>query len=278
MENYMLVEEELDQYATDMLSNSIQAEASLLISGVRLDESASLSLDIMASNSNQLGGEQVPLTVDMGQPLPFLYSDIAQGKEHIMSLRTDGDEMLLMLESMEPFETKHITLEKQSIVMHTLDKEITGKGLGDGSAIVTETVDFQLDFSVPSITFPEDSLVDGASPSRPLDAGRHTMTSERTMPDAYTESIENFKVYDVGLNSRTQYSISITSMVDLESIPLLIDLANDSRISSFDIPIYGYCGGHHRGSEMPFRCQLSRGEQRVLCKGPDNSVRFHEPE
>jgi hypothetical protein len=234
-EQYLYLEDELEIHVSDMLSNSITSEASLLVGDVRLDEPVRLTLDIVASNQHQLSGGQIIVPVDVGQPLPFLYSDITQGGSHVSSLRTDGDQLMVGFVSFGPYETKHIILEKEITLAHTLGREAVGKGLGDGRAIVTIETGFQLDADIPSVRFDDTTLVDGASASRPLKAGKHTAISQDTVEDAYEESIRHFRVYDVGLGSRTEYTLSILSSVDLEQAPILIDVANHSSISSLKI-------------------------------------------
>lgn len=238
MKDYTTTEAEADYYLAEITANSLALSATPLISNVKLDEPADITLDLVLTNTRQYSAENIAVEVELDGSLPLFYSDITVGKAEVKSLHFDDETLVLVLNQVQPFETKRITLEKQSVIMHTLEKKTSAKGLGGGSAYVSEILDFELDINVPSTTWsdlPEGSLIDGTSPQRPLVAGKHTLSYEMTVQDAYEEHIENINAYKLGLNSRIQYTLVINPGMDLESVPIFIDTINDSQLSSMTI-------------------------------------------
>ncbi|MBU0532730.1 hypothetical protein KKB44_04505 [Candidatus Micrarchaeota archaeon] len=232
--HYHDLELELDQHLTDIIANSLIVSATPLITNVQADEPADILLDILITNSQEYSTDNAKLNLNLPS-IPFFYSDISYGTENVQDLRSSGRYLTIVLNHISPFETKHIILEKQSVLMHTIEKKISAQGLGDGSAQITETLEFELDIDVPSITAPQNSLIDGDDPGRFLTAGKHTLYSEKTIEDAYTEEIDDITVYSIGINSQVEYDITLIPSIDLESIILFVDTLNDSRVSSINI-------------------------------------------
>ncbi len=239
-ENYLALEDELEQYVGDIVGNSMSTTAVPLIENVWLDESSKITLDTVITNPRNYAVSSAAVKITLPTSIPFLYSDIVVGKEGVESLRmTDNDKsIMLVLSDVKPFETRRLMLEKQSAIAHTITKTSENHGLGGGVAHLMEKVEFQLDMDIQRLTLPEsfaEGLIDGANPVRPLKEGKHELSSERTLDDAYSERIENIKSYKLGANSKVEYSIKILPNIDLDSVLVFIDSLNDSSVSSFRV-------------------------------------------
>ncbi|MBD3210672.1 hypothetical protein GF318_04800 [Candidatus Micrarchaeota archaeon] len=236
LNNYLSVEEELDLYSADMLSNSLSPHATPLISNVCLDENAEILFDVVITNEKPYSAEEALVEIPTG--IPFMYSDIKSGKEYVDSVHMKDGNLVLGLPGVQPFETRRVGFEKQEIVMHTLERESRAVGLGGGRARVYNNVDFELDIDVPSLEascVPGNASVDGGNTMRSLSAGTHTLAYDNTVENAYAESIDNVGVFEVGLNSHVQYSHTITPEINLEKVPVYIDTLNDTRVNSLEI-------------------------------------------
>lgn len=239
-EDYLALEEELEQYLGDIVGNSMSTTATPLIDSVRLDGPSNITLDVVITNARNYGAGSAAAKVSLPTPIPFLYSHIVQGKEGVESLHMlDGSKTLvLVLSGVNPFEARRIVLKKQDTIAHTLKRTAENTGIGNDAARVIETIEFQLDMDVPRLDLPDglaEAIIDGADPGRPLKAGKHIMSSERIMDNAYSEKIENIKSYAIGTNCKVVYDVRILPKIDLDSIIVFIDSINDSRISSLNV-------------------------------------------
>ncbi|NYZ73632.1 hypothetical protein H0O00_00660 [Candidatus Micrarchaeota archaeon] len=237
---YAKIESSLDQYSSQTVGNAMSASARPLITDVRLDEPAEVILDVVLANDRPYNASNVEVRVSIPAPLPFLYSDITSGKEGVSSLRMEnGDTTLVFVfPIIKPFDSKRIILEKNMVLARTVERSSSAEGIGDGSALVKEEITFELDSGIDSLVLPhgmEEATVDGLPSQRPLAEGKHTLLSERTEYDAYSESIANVRSYPLGPSARIEYDIRITPNMDLTSVPMLIDSLNDSRISAFTL-------------------------------------------
>jgi len=239
-ENYLALEDELEQYVGDIVGNSMSTTAPPLVESVWLDEPSNITLDVVITNARNYGADSATVKIAIPVSLPLLYSDIIYGNEKVESLRMtdDGKTLTLMLTDVKPFETRRITLKKQTTIAHTLQRTAESHGIGNDAAHTIETIDFQLDTDIRHLSLPEGfagALIDGADAARPLKAGKHKLFSERIVDNAYTEKIENIKSYSIGINSRVEYSVKILPTIDLDSVIIFIDSINDSQVSSLGV-------------------------------------------
>ncbi len=236
-QNYKTLEATVDEYMSDIAGNSMSTTASPFISNVRLDEPASIRLDITLNNPSGYSARDAPVRIHLRKPVKFLASDVSAGSEDIESLyMADSDNTLvIILGQVKPYETRQISLEKSTVLAHSTKKTRSAIGIGYGRAQVSETIDFTLDTQIPGLSGYLDSLVDEASPQRTLEAGKHTLTTESTIDDAYSETTDNLRAFKVGLNSRVEYNIRIAPNTDLDSVIVFVNAMNDSRVSGFEM-------------------------------------------
>ncbi len=238
IESYNYIEDELDQYMKDIIGNSMSCKATPILSEVELEGPAEILLDLVLTNPKNLGSENIDVSISVPPGTSFLYSDILIGQDSVEGLRMDGDDLVLTFGAIAPFETKRITLGRSSVIAHILSEKISAQGIGGGSAHVTGALDFELDLYTPHLKLPQglkNVLIDGTATGKPLNRGKHRLTHEGIVMDAYQESVKNIKSYQAGLNSHVEYDIEIIPAMDLESVPLFVDAMNDSHISSFRI-------------------------------------------
>ncbi len=234
--DYAATEKTLDSYMAEIVGNSLSTKASPLIGNVILDEPAEIKLDVVLSNPYQYNATKPSVKISTIE-IPFLYSDITSGKEHIQSVRSASDGLIIIFDQVRGFETKRVIFEKTTIIAHTKKNESKVTGIGYGSAQFSSTTTFSLDIDIPSLYLPDGDqgvLIDGLAPHHSLSAGVHTLSIDKIV-DGYEEREQNHHVYPLGTNSKVEYDIVITPKLDLETVPLFIQIQNDSRISSFGI-------------------------------------------
>ena len=238
MDNYLYLEEELSQYMGAVVGNILSTTASPLIYNVFLDEPADVELDVMFANNKKYGAQNVNTRVTLPSVIPFLYSDIESGQESVEGIYVDGNDLVITFNEVAPFETKRVQFSKKIIAADTVSKKTSAEGIGNGAAYVDEVLEFELGFDIPRLELLQDlsnTLIDGADPGRPLKKGTHTMTSQRTLSDAYEETVTEITSYPLGINSQVEYNIKITPKMDLDSVSLFIDSLNNSAISSLNV-------------------------------------------
>jgi hypothetical protein len=236
--HYLYLEGELKMYLAEVLSNSVSSSSKIFFSNIVLDQPTDVLMDIIINNPKDYGGKEISVPVRLSPPIHFLYSDVSAGQQHIENMYTEDDVLYLLFSEIRPFETKRISIEKQEVIAHTLSKQISAVGTGSGMAYVTEVLEFELDYYVPHHELLQDyskTLIDGAPPTRPLEAGKHTISSEYLLEDAYTESLSNIKSYVLGTRSKIEYVLEIVPKIDLDTVPILITSANSTEISSFSM-------------------------------------------
>jgi len=213
-ENYVLIETTLDQYMSEIVGNSMSASTSPLIDAIYLDQPSNITLDMVLINDRNYGAENVPVKISFDRSLSFLYSDICFGREDVKSIHMEdaGKTLVIVFAKVDPFEAKRITMEKQATIAHTTGRKAESIGIGNDAAHISEVIDFQLDMNIPRLSFEngfQDTFIDGINPSRSLNAGKHQITSEKTIQDAYNEKIININSYRMGTNSKVEYTIEI---------------------------------------------------------------------
>lgn len=246
-EDYAALEGTLDAYMGTIVGNSMSVSASPLVEDAKPDAPATIILDAVLENARNYAARNVTAKVSMAAPLEFVYSDITAGRDEVGSLRMadGGRTILLSFASVGPFQARHVILQKQAVVVHTLGSEMHAEGTGDGAASVSASLEFGLDTAVRRLALPfGNAVIDGASynPGNPglrlLAPGRHLAVAQYVVSDAYDENHGEFKAYQVGINSRMEYDIEISPHMDLDSALIFVDNANGSGtsgISTFTI-------------------------------------------
>ncbi|MFH0737740.1 MAG: hypothetical protein V1827_04010 [Candidatus Micrarchaeota archaeon] len=237
LSGYEKIENELDQYMGDVIGNSMSADSAPLIGPVKLDGPVPISLDAVLTNPRPYSAAPVSVLIRT-TPLGFVYSDITDGKDEVAGVREDDDGLIVAFREVRPYETKRVSFEKSSIIAHTLERTVVAEGIGDGTAIVKESIEFALDIPVMAVASPEgcaEMLIDGTSNQAALSAGTHTLTCERTVYEAYSESMANMKAYPLGAMSKVEYDIRIEPEMDLDRVIIFIDSMNDSAITRFSV-------------------------------------------
>ena len=227
---------ELEQYKCSMIGNSMSLAASPHVGEVCLDSPTEITLDLILHSKSRYNCSNVEVKASLDSPWPFVYSDIVSGKEGVESVRSeDGGKLLvLVLKNVKPEETKRIIFAKTVVLAHMLKEEREADGLGEGAALVRENTTFELDCRIWRLSVDgSDAAIDGLPTDRSLGAGKHVLSVEREVNDAYEEEIANVKAYLLGMNSQVEYDVRILPSMDLGGVPILLDSLNDSHISSF---------------------------------------------
>ncbi|VVC04492.1 Uncharacterised protein [Candidatus Bilamarchaeum dharawalense] len=238
--NYLNIEKKLDFYIQKIVGTSMATSTFPIFGEIKLDEPVDITLNVILTNG-PYSATNVEVPINIGTEIPFLYSDIKQGRDDVSGLYVDANELILIIKSVEPYDITRIALEKSLVIAHTFSHETKADGLGSGMVSVSDKMEFDLDYPVPRITLPNDFIepkIDGSVNSGPLSAGRHMTTSEKTVY-GYDEEVSNIRTTNLGSNTKVEYDITILSEFDLNTLPLFINSQNDSHISSFDISISG---------------------------------------
>lgn len=229
---------QVSAYRAEVVGNAMSVSASPLTDGVELDKPATIVLDVVLANPEPYNASNAQARIFMGSPWPFMHSDIVSGKEGVESVRSEdgGKTLVLALKDVKPYDVRRVRFEKSAVVAHTVKRESAADGLGNGMARVRETISFELDADVKSMSLGDGgAVVDGLRADRPLAAGKHTLTSEMAVDGAYSETIANIRAYNLGRNSKVEYDVRIMPAMDLASVPVLLASLNDSQISHFDV-------------------------------------------
>ncbi|MCI0503979.1 hypothetical protein L0Y65_04675 [Candidatus Micrarchaeota archaeon] len=236
--DYRDLEEAVDGYMGRIIGNAMSIRANPLITSVRLDSPADITLDAVMANPRPYNATHVDAVIRMESPGQFVYGDIVEGSGGVESVRsTDGGKsIVLVFASVGAFETKRVVFNKQSVLAHTLSSSSSAEGIGNGKARVAGRMEIELDCGISSLELPrgfENGLIDGMAGSRPLESGKHTLAYDAVLEDAYNETLLNIKAYRIGTNSKVEYDVRITPLMDLERVPVFLNSVNDSRITSF---------------------------------------------
>ncbi len=237
-ENYLYLNSELDQYLGDVVGNSMSVKATPIFSEVLLDQPVDIFLDLVLTNPKPYAAKNVQVPILFDSPISFLYSDIESGQDSVESLFFEGDALILVFDSVDAFDSKHVTFKKKSILAHTRSEDLVATGIGNDAAYVVGTLNFELDTSISHLDLPQDPsniTIDGATPDRELQAGHHKLTYEKIVHNAYSESKKNIKAYSLGINSQIEYDIEIIPTMNLDSVPVLINSINNSQASSLRV-------------------------------------------
>ncbi|MFH0884968.1 MAG: hypothetical protein V1861_04620 [Candidatus Micrarchaeota archaeon] len=238
--DYANLEAVLEDYSSDTVGNSMSVSTNPIVPLAKLDEPSEIILDVVMPNPRPYEAAHVNAQIRMGDPFDFLFSEITRGQEGIDSIRSleGGKTIAVIFTSVAPYETKRVTFVKKSIIAHTLERTIQAQGLGNGRAGVRERIEFNLDCSVSGLDAPEgmeSALLDGSASNGIIPPGKHFLSSDRIMEDAYSESVENIRAYRIGTNSLIEYDVRVMPAIDMESARVFLTSINDSRISSFDV-------------------------------------------
>lgn len=222
---YADVEKEVDGYLKDIVSHSLMAEPEVFVDSVTLDEPSNITIDILVINTDEYESNNVELDVQLPISVDLMYSDITQGREYVSSLIMDGDTAKLYLKEVKPFSRQRIVFQTSETIAHTTKVKRTAVGLGDGSAAVSQEIQFRLDSPVNSLAVPdmENVRIDGRIPGRALSKGSHTLTARYNEEDAYNESIRNIKASPIGLNSKVEYEVVFNPYIDLDKVTFFVD-------------------------------------------------------
>ncbi len=262
-DNYDLLSRTLDGYTKEIAGNAMATTAMPMVSNVSLDAPATISLDIVLHNPYQFNASNVAVPISTYSGVQFDYSDITLGREFVKSIsqeksngKFDSNVLLISLYSVAPYDVKRIRLEKSDVVAHTLSRSASAEGIGNGAAHVVEQMQFLLDIPVSSSGFllPQNVLVDGATSPPSYSVGKHTLSSDRLVDDAYDESEDGVVAYPLGTNSMVEYTITILPNMDLSLVPITIDSLNNSRISMFKLTSLG--GGAIKDSSRISNTQI----------------------
>jgi hypothetical protein len=259
---YEAIEGELDAHMSKIVGNSMGLSASPAFGPVRLDEPCEMSLDLVMPNNRNYSAARAEVPIHLEPPAEFLFSDIVSGQARVESIRSQdgGKTMVLALMDIKPSETVRVILKKKTIIAHTLRTQVKATGLGGDAAHISSTIDFELESGINKLALPEgDILIDGSAPGHPLAQGKHTLSIEDIMDDAYSETIGGIRASISGMNSRVEYQITITPKINLDSVPILIDSINDSRMTGFN----AICGS---GEPIEGKKQISETQYSLSLK------------
>lgn len=239
--NYKALEETLDLYMAEIVGNSMSITGIPLIGEVELDRPATITIDAVLANSRPYGADSAIASIrlpDQNWP-EFKYQDIIQGKEDIQSLRMsdDGTAIILVFPHVGPYESRRVVLEKNATVARTTKLETAAEGIGDGKALIRGELDFECDLDIPRLSAMDgydEATIDGKPADGSILTGKHVLSYEKTLDDAYSEDARDINAYRLGTRSKVEYSIDIMPNIDMERALVFIDIVNQSNVSSFE--------------------------------------------
>jgi hypothetical protein len=241
------IEEELEadpEIDAKAVSAGIVTDVSLAIDRVKIDEPTDVLLNIIFKNTRDYWGEDVEVAVPLSGDFQFDYFDITEGAEEVTGLRTERNVMYITLGFVDSYDMKSVTFENSDVLARTVSEESSAEGLGDGSAKVEESTTFDLYVSEVYVEVPEygatDVRIDNLGANRPLSKGIHTITRSYTDYNAYSEERSDATSINLGTETKMEYSITITPNIDLDSVPVFIDLEENDYLSDVSVSCSGY--------------------------------------
>ncbi len=266
---------DVDAYMGAIVGNSFSVSGSPIVLAARLDEPSEIVLDAVLANDRPYNATGVVARIHLPSEMDFLYSDITSGKDWVDSLRMEdgGKTIALSLPKVAAYETKRLTLAKSAVVAHTISRNSSAEGIGNGEVKLSESIVFSLDYPLAAASLASaqgGSTIDGSSKAGMLARGEHTLKTEKVVHDGYSESVNDISVYAIGTNSKVEFAMVVEPFMDIDSVPLVITSLNDSRIKSFDVvpPAANRISGERRLSDTRYALVLHD-----LKKGGNVSVR-----
>ena len=237
-EKYLDVEKSLNYSLRNITANSMLKTTSLFIDKIELDKKSNITFNIQLINPKAYGAKNVPVKVGVADGLALLYSDIKKGQENISTVLNEKNQLLLFISEVRPYSTYSIRFEKEAILASTTKESTQAEGLGDGTAKIRKTIDFDLEMDTYSFKAPDElqnTKIDGSEKITFLKRGKHTLTAEYIVEDAYDLTVEKVRVFPIGLNSKMEYEIVLLPRIALDKVIVFVDTGNDDRISSLSV-------------------------------------------
>jgi len=237
-EAYDEIAAELVLCENTIIVNSLIISQSLYVEKIKIDEPVSASLTLLITNPTHYSAENLVLELPLEADMQLLYSDITEGEEHVGNVLVEGNSLVLTLNELGPYWTRSISFEKDAVFARTINSEINAEGIGDGKARVEEITEFAVDADNVYLDLSGDyevvsATVDGKSTNTVLERGDHTLVVTYVADDAYKVNRSDINAFQVGLNTQLTYKISVLPAIDIDTLPLTIDIeyGNVSGIS-----------------------------------------------
>jgi hypothetical protein len=243
--DYEEISVELSLCEEMILSNSLVKSSSLLVERVKIDESSDAALTVLITNPTSKSGVNVRVEIDVGAPLPVLYSDVKSGSEYLSNVIVEGDVLTLTMNEIGPYRTYSMRFETDAVLATTTSLDSYAEGIGDGKVRVEEERRFQLDADgVYLDVLPEESSVvsadiDGRSIDGIFEKGSHTLSVVYIMSNAYSENKTDIDATQIGTNTQLGYDILVLPEIKIDELPLTITM-DYSNVSGASVSaVYG---------------------------------------
>lgn len=203
--------------------NGLITSKSLFIGDVELDKPTEIMLKIFLRNRYPYSADDVELKIE--NKVELLEADILEGGELLNGISQSGRTLTLYLKRIEPYGQYNFAFGKEQVVAHIIGSSTTAYGRSDGSAEVAESIEFELDYDVDSFSFPASGsvLIDGLPFRRTVAAGKHTLTHDYVVDDAFTIETANYNAMELGFTTTVRYDIVIVPAIDLAAVQLFVE-------------------------------------------------------
>ena len=227
------LESDLDK-RNAMIANQLVISPSLVLPPVNIDQATPFTYIVSIYNPKNYGGNEITISVPLEGEFRLNYVDIKDGADGVLGVNTVLKTAKITLASIGAFEKKTIVFEKSAILATTKSKEIKATGIGGGVANVNEKIVFQLyvDNAQINTSGKNNCLIDGGDCSRKLLSGVHTLSSDYTMDNAYTEERTNADISVVNGKTTVKYSINVKPNINLDEVPVAIEDTTASGLTS----------------------------------------------
>lgn len=222
----------------DAIANQLIVESSLIAGRVKIDQPTNIEYVLTIANPKPYEGREVTVKVPLEGEFRLNYADIKDGREGVLGMQTDYKTMKITLEKIGGFERKTVIFEKGVVLAATRSQETQAKGIGGGTATINEKIIFQL--AAGNVEIDTDgrtnALIDGTDARRRLNEGIHTLTSERTDNNAYSEERADAEISQENGKTRVRYGIIVKPSINLDEVAVIAETGNG--VSNIEI----FCG------------------------------------
>lgn len=228
---YLDLESALLGFSKEILSNSLSTKSSTYFDYLSVSSKTNASVLFTLTNPLNLTSQNVSPSIELDYPIPFGQTDFSLGKNRISTTRVAGDFLILTLYSVSPFESIDFESKKEFDVVKLVKVSNVSTALSDGSAIIESSYIIDVLSRIPRLDFPKQK--------GPFEKGRHNITQISYLNSAYSYSISEVSIFQIGQRARLEFDVRLTPYVDLDSLSFNFPLANSSSLSKLSLLSFG---------------------------------------
>jgi len=244
---YSKIDDEIMLRSDEAVANALILDYYETSTAASLVDESRYELVVSAENPLGIGAENVVFEVPASVEVRSI--DLTEGSELVRAVAYEQGVAIMQLRNMSPGGRATLHFVKSYVPCRSTDYSKTSVGDGNGNAIVTEAYELECSVAVDAIDTGSEArkaVLDGMQRylqngilSGGVEEGRHELELETEVDGAYVVSEGERSVATIGMKTYVEYMLDITSTVDLDSIPIIVD---ESEKNPAKIEIIAYTG------------------------------------